>query len=60
MSLEFEELFKQGDLSGSLTTLQGEIRKNPADPKLRLFLFQLEYLLERKKQKEMAMLLVSV
>ncbi len=41
MPLEFEDQFKQGDLSAALSSLQGEIRKKPGDPKLRLFLFQL-------------------
>lgn len=41
MALEFEVQFKEGNLSGALVSLQGEIRKKPADPKLRLFLFQL-------------------
>jgi type VI secretion system protein ImpE len=31
----------QGDLEKTLTDLQNQVRKNPADPKLRIFLFQL-------------------
>jgi type VI secretion system protein ImpE len=36
-----EEALKQGDLSAALTDLQNQIRANPADAKLRVFLFQL-------------------
>lgn len=36
-----EELFKAGQLDESLSALQNEIRKAPADPKLRIFLAQL-------------------
>lgn len=36
-----EEHLKSGDLTATLTTLQGKVRANPADPKLRIFLFQL-------------------
>lgn len=36
-----EELLKSGDLSATLAALQAEIRSNSADPKLRIFLFQL-------------------
>jgi len=35
------ELVQAGRLNEALTVLQGEIRQNPADPKLRIFLFQL-------------------
>ncbi len=34
-------LLHDGDLSGALSALQGDIRQKPADPKLRTFLFQL-------------------
>lgn len=37
-----EELIKSGDLDGALRTLQEAIKKNPADSKLRVFLFQLQ------------------
>lgn len=36
-----EEHLKSGDLSATLATLQDKIRANPADAKLRIFLFQL-------------------
>lgn len=36
-----EQLLKQGDLDGVLSTLQQAIRKAPEDPRLRVFLFQL-------------------
>lgn len=36
-----QELIREGDLDGALAALQGEVRKNAADPKLRIFLFQL-------------------
>lgn len=36
-----EELFRAGDLKGCLTELQSEVRKRPADAKLRIFLAQL-------------------
>lgn len=36
-----EELFKAGRLDESLSELQGQIRKAPSDPKLRIFLTQL-------------------
>ncbi len=36
-----EELLKSGDLDGALAALQDKVRKNPADAKLRIFLFQL-------------------
>ncbi len=36
-----EELLKSGDLAGALSELQNKVRANPADPKLRIFLFQL-------------------
>ena len=36
-----EELFRAGDLKGGLAELQNEVRRRPADPKLRIFLAQL-------------------
>ncbi|WP_425093565.1 type VI secretion system accessory protein TagJ [Tropicimonas sp. S265A] len=36
-----EEKLKSGDLDGALHALQDRVRKNPADAKLRVFLFQL-------------------
>ncbi len=36
-----EDYLKQGDLSGTLSALQDQVRSNPADAKLRVFLFQL-------------------
>jgi type VI secretion system protein ImpE len=36
-----EELFRSGDLKGCLAELQNEVRRRPADPKLRIFLAQL-------------------
>lgn len=36
-----EELLKTGDLAATLAALQAEIRANAANPKLRVFLFQL-------------------
>lgn len=36
-----EDLFKAGQLDDALKALQNEIRKSPADPKLRIFLAQL-------------------
>ena len=36
-----EEYLKQGNLSAALEALQNQVRKQPADPKLRIFLFQL-------------------
>jgi type VI secretion system protein ImpE len=36
-----EELFAAGDLAGCLAQLQGEVRRQPADGKLRVFLSQL-------------------
>ncbi len=41
MLLEAEKNLNQGNLSETLTNLQQQIKKNPADPKLRTFLFQL-------------------
>lgn len=35
------EHLKSGDLSATLTALQDKVRADPADPKLRIFLFQL-------------------
>jgi len=36
-----QDLVRQGDLSGALAALQSQVRANPADAKLRIFLFQL-------------------
>lgn len=36
-----EDLLKSGDLDGALEALQGQVRKDPSDVKLRIFLFQL-------------------
>ncbi len=36
-----EEHLKSGDLDAALSALQDKVRANPADPKLRIFLFQL-------------------
>lgn len=36
-----EDLLKSGDLDGALAALQDQVRKDPADAKLRIFLFQL-------------------
>jgi type VI secretion system protein ImpE len=36
-----DELFRAGDLAGCLTQLQNEVRRQPADGKLRVFLAQL-------------------
>jgi type VI secretion system protein ImpE len=36
-----EELFRGGDLKGCLAELQNDVRRRPADPKLRVFLAQL-------------------
>ncbi|MEX0284436.1 MAG: type VI secretion system accessory protein TagJ [Paracoccaceae bacterium] len=36
-----EELLKSGDLDATLDALQDKVRKDPADAKLRIFLFQL-------------------
>jgi len=36
-----EELLKSGDLDGALAALQDQVRKDPSDAKLRIFLFQL-------------------
>lgn len=36
-----EELFHAGDLKGCLAELQNEVRRQPADPRLRVFLAQL-------------------
>lgn len=36
-----EEHLKTGDLTATLAALQDKVRANPADPKLRIFLFQL-------------------
>jgi type VI secretion system protein ImpE len=42
-----EALIQAGRLTDALTALQTEIRQNPSDPKLRVFLFQLNCLLGR-------------
>lgn len=39
--MEAEQLVQQGKLDEALESLQEQIRGNPADPKLRVFLFQL-------------------
>src|SRR5215207_4630383 len=39
MSLEAAD--RDGDLDGALRDLQDQVRQRPADPKLRIFLFQL-------------------
>lgn len=36
-----QQLIRDGDLAGALAVLQGAVRKNAADVKLRIFLFQL-------------------
>lgn len=41
MSSEARELLKANDLDGALAALQSAVRANPADAKLRIFLFQL-------------------
>ena len=41
MTADATDLLRSGDVSGALTALQDKIRKNAADPKLRIFLFQL-------------------
>lgn len=42
-----EEHIRSGNLEGALTALQDQVRKQPADPKLRTFLFQLLSVLGR-------------
>ena len=39
--MKAEELLKSGDVDGALAALQEAVRSNAADPKLRVFLFQL-------------------
>jgi type VI secretion system protein ImpE len=39
--LNAQDAVRAGDLDGALTQLQGEVRKRPADARLRIFLFQL-------------------
>lgn len=39
--MKAEEYLRQGDPAAALDALQGDIRNNPADPKMRVFLFQL-------------------
>ncbi len=41
MSLQAENLLNQGQLPEALSAIQDQIRKDPANPKLRIFLFQL-------------------
>ena len=41
MILQAENYLQQGDLTQALTELQNQVRKQPADVKLRIFLFQL-------------------
>jgi type VI secretion system protein ImpE len=41
MIMQAENYLQQGDLPQTLLELQNQIRKQPADPKLRIFLFQL-------------------
>lgn len=41
LAMQAEELLKAGDLGGALSALQDQVRKSPADAKLRVFLFQL-------------------
>lgn len=41
MSQDYEASLKQGDLSATLAALQDQVRANPGDAKLRIFLFQL-------------------
>ncbi|QYK42381.1 MAG: virulence protein SciE type [Paracoccaceae bacterium] len=36
-----EEFLKSGDIDAALSALQADVRSRPADPKLRIFLFQL-------------------
>jgi type VI secretion system protein ImpE len=42
MAMKAAELVQAGRLNEALSALQGEIRQNPADFKLRIFLFQLD------------------
>src|SRR5688572_7391852 len=41
ISMTAEAHIRAGDLKSALSTLHESIKKNPADPKLRIFLFQL-------------------
>ena len=41
MDLDATELLRAGDLDGALQALQAEVRRNPSDQKLRVFLFQM-------------------
>lgn len=41
MDVDATELLRAGDLDGALQALQAEVRRNPTDPKLRIFLFQM-------------------
>lgn len=45
-----EELVQAGDIEAALTELQQRVRKQPADSKLRVFLFQLQALLGQWKR----------
>ncbi|MEO7207609.1 MAG: type VI secretion system accessory protein TagJ [Steroidobacteraceae bacterium] len=39
--MDAQEAVRAGDLDGAMTQLRGEVRKRPADARLRIFLFQL-------------------
>jgi type VI secretion system protein ImpE len=41
MAVDFDQLIKDGDLDSCRSLLFEEVKKNPLDPKLRVFLFQL-------------------
>ena len=41
MDLDAAELLRTGDLDGALQALQAQVRRNPSDQKLRVFLFQM-------------------
>jgi type VI secretion system protein ImpE len=43
--MKADELLKAGRLTEALAALQAQVRDNPADPKLRVFLFQLQSVL---------------
>ena len=43
--MKADELLKAGRLTEALAALQAQVRDNPADPKLRVFLFQLQAVL---------------
>jgi type VI secretion system protein ImpE len=40
-----DQLLRSGQVAAALTSLQSQVRQNPADPKLRVFLFQLHTIL---------------